>query len=47
MMQSEAEKMAVNVFLPAYALGDKEGCTFKDGKVYCARKLSRGLQEIC
>lgn len=34
MMKSEAEKMAVNVFLPAYALGDKEGCTFKDGKVY-------------
>ena len=26
--------MAVNVLLPAYALGDKEGCTLKDGKVY-------------
>jgi alkylation response protein AidB-like acyl-CoA dehydrogenase len=34
MMQGEAEKMAVNVFLPAYALGDKEGCTFEDGKVH-------------
>jgi len=34
MMQNEAEKLAVNVLLPAYALGDKEGCTFKDGKVY-------------
>lgn len=33
MMQSEAEKLAVNVLLPAYADGDKEGCTFKDGKV--------------
>ncbi|HVO67683.1 MAG TPA: acyl-CoA dehydrogenase [Syntrophales bacterium] len=34
MMQSEAEKLAVNVLLPAYTDGDKEGCTFKDGKVY-------------
>ena len=34
MMQTEAEKLAVNVLLPAYAEGDKEGCTFKDGKVY-------------
>jgi len=33
MMQNEAEKMAVNVILPTYAEGDKEGCTFKDGKV--------------
>jgi hypothetical protein len=34
MMQSEAEKLAVNVLLPTYPDGDKEGCTFKDGKVY-------------
>jgi alkylation response protein AidB-like acyl-CoA dehydrogenase len=34
MMQNEAEKLAVNVLLPAYADGDREGCTFKDGKVY-------------
>jgi len=34
MMRNEAEKLAVNVLLPAYAEGDKEGCTFKDGKVY-------------
>jgi len=34
MMRNEAEKLAVNVLLPAYADGDKEGCTFKDGKVY-------------
>jgi alkylation response protein AidB-like acyl-CoA dehydrogenase len=33
MMRNEAEKLAVNVLLPAYAEGDKEGCTFKDGKV--------------
>ena len=33
MMLTEAEKMALNVLLPTYAAGDKEGCTFKDGKV--------------
>ena len=33
MIQSEAEKLAVNVLLPTYTDGDKEGCTFKDGKV--------------
>jgi len=33
MMQSEAEKLAVNDLLPAYTPGDQEGCTFKDGKV--------------
>jgi alkylation response protein AidB-like acyl-CoA dehydrogenase len=34
MMLNEAEKLSVNVLLPAYADGDKEGCTFKDGNVY-------------
>jgi len=33
MMMNEAEKMALNVILPTYTAGDKEGCTFKDGKV--------------
>jgi alkylation response protein AidB-like acyl-CoA dehydrogenase len=33
MMQDEAEKMALNVLLPINAEGDREGCTFKDGKV--------------
>ena len=33
MMQNEAEKMAVNVILPTYIEGDKEGCHLKDGKV--------------
>jgi hypothetical protein len=31
MLQTEAEKLAVNSLLPAYTIGDKEGCTFKDG----------------
>jgi alkylation response protein AidB-like acyl-CoA dehydrogenase len=34
MMMNEAEKMALNVILPTYVAGDKEGCTFKDGKVF-------------
>ena len=33
MMQNEAEKMAINVLLPAYTEGDKEGCHLKDGNV--------------
>jgi alkylation response protein AidB-like acyl-CoA dehydrogenase len=33
MMLKEAEKMALNEILPTYAVGDREGCTFKDGKV--------------
>ncbi len=33
MMMTEARKMAVNVILPTCTEGDKEGCTFKDGKV--------------
>jgi hypothetical protein len=33
MMQNEAEKLALNVLLPTYAIGDKEGCHLKDGKV--------------
>jgi alkylation response protein AidB-like acyl-CoA dehydrogenase len=33
MVLNEAEKMAVNVILPTLAEGDREGCTFKDGKV--------------
>ncbi len=34
MMQNEAEKMAINVLLPTYGPGDKEGCELKDGKVH-------------
>ena len=33
MMQNEAEKMAINVILPTYTEGDKEGCHLKDGNV--------------
>ena len=37
MILSEAEKMALNVILPTYVEGDREGCTFKDGKVYAPK----------
>ncbi|OPY93123.1 MAG: Acyl-CoA dehydrogenase [Syntrophaceae bacterium PtaU1.Bin231] len=33
MTLNEAEKMAVNEILPTYSVGDREGCTLKDGKV--------------
>ncbi len=33
MVLAEAEKMAVNELFPANEIGDKEGCTFSDGKV--------------
>ncbi len=33
MMLNEAEKMAVDVILPTYDVGDKEGAVFADGKV--------------
>ncbi len=33
MMLTEAEKMALEVILPTYVDGDREGCTFADGKV--------------
>ena len=33
MMLNEAEKLAVEVLLPTYDKGDREGCTFDKGKV--------------
>jgi len=33
MMLNEAEKMAVDLIVPTYDVGDKEGCTFEAGKV--------------
>ena len=33
MIQNEAEKLALNVLMPTYAEGDREGCTFRNGKV--------------
>ena len=42
MMQTEAEKLAVNVLLPTYPEGDKEGCIFEDGKV----SVPAGFHEV-
>ena len=33
MLRDEAEKMALHVFLPAYAEGDRVGCVFENGRV--------------
>jgi len=33
MMLTQAERVAIDVILPTYVDGDREGCTFKDGKV--------------
>jgi hypothetical protein len=33
MILKEAEKFAVNEVAPTLVQGDREGCTFKDGKV--------------
>ncbi len=42
MMQKEAEKTAVNLILPTYHEGDKEGCTFENGKV----KVPKAFHEV-
>ncbi|HUH65700.1 MAG TPA: acyl-CoA dehydrogenase [Syntrophales bacterium] len=33
MLLTQAERMAIDVILPTYVDGDREGCKFKDGKV--------------
>ncbi len=47
MMLGEAEKLAVNVMEPTYAEGDKEGCTFVDGKVKAPACFHDAYQKIC
>ena len=47
MMMNEAEKMAVNVLLPAYEPGDKQGCTFKDGKVSVPESFHDAYRKYC
>lgn len=42
MMQNEAEKTAVNLILPTYHEGDKEGCTFENGQV----KVPHSFHEV-
>jgi alkylation response protein AidB-like acyl-CoA dehydrogenase len=46
MMQNEAEKMAINVILPTYTEGDKEGCHLKDGKVSTPKIFKDAFQKF-
>lgn len=47
MMMNEAEKLAVNVILPTYELGDKQGCSFKDGKVSVPECYRDAYKKYC
>ncbi|HOO41838.1 MAG TPA: acyl-CoA dehydrogenase family protein, partial [Syntrophales bacterium] len=48
MMQNEAEKMAVNVILPTYAEGDREGCHLdKDGQVRIPKCFHEAFKKYC
>jgi hypothetical protein len=47
MMLSEAEKVAVNVLEPTYAEGDKQECTFEDGKVKVPECYHAAYKTIC
>ena len=46
MMINEAEKMAVNVLLPTYVDGDREGCTLKNGQVYVAKSFHEAYKKF-
>src|SRR5512136_97502 len=47
MMLKEAEKMALNEILPTYAVGDREGCTLKDGKVTVPECFHQPFKKYC
>ena len=47
MMMNESEKMALNVILPTYEAGDKDGCTFKDGKVTVPECYREPFKKYC
>jgi len=47
MMINEAEKMAVDLIVPTYDVGDKEGCTFKDGKVTVPACFHDAFKKYC
>jgi len=46
MIMSEAEKLAVNVIAPINAVGDKEGCSFRDGKVMVPNVYQEAYQKF-
>ncbi|MBN2254777.1 MAG: acyl-CoA dehydrogenase [Deltaproteobacteria bacterium] len=47
MMLTEAEKMAVDLILPTYDVGDREGCTFQDGKVKIPKCYHDVFKKFC
>ncbi|HPC33765.1 MAG TPA: acyl-CoA dehydrogenase family protein, partial [Syntrophales bacterium] len=48
MMRNEAEKMAVNVIVPTYAEGDKEGCHLdKNGQVHVPKCFHDAFKKFC
>ena len=46
MILTEAERMAIDVILPTYVDGDREGCTFKDGKVYVPKSFHAAYKKF-
>ena len=46
MMLAEAEKMALEVILPTYVDGDREGCTFKEGKVFVPKSFHNAYRKF-
>ena len=46
MMLTEAEKMALEVILPTYVDGDREGCTFADGKVSVPKSFHEAYRKF-
>ncbi len=46
MMRDEAEKMALHVFMPAYAEGDRLGCVFTDGHVRIPPSFHNGYRKF-
>ena len=46
MMLTEAEKMALEVLLPTYVDGDREGCKFKDGKVSVPKSFHHAYRKF-
>jgi len=47
MMLREAEKMAVELLVPTYDVGDKEGCTFENGKVTIPACFHDAYKKFC
>ncbi|HNS54389.1 MAG TPA: acyl-CoA dehydrogenase N-terminal domain-containing protein, partial [Syntrophales bacterium] len=47
MMLNEAEKLAIEVLLPTYDKGDKEGCKFEKGRVKVPACFHDAYRKFC